>query len=53
MKAVKITLRILGMLLLLIGFDFAIQRYPYQLHIFAIGWILVLVSFFLKTSNSK
>jgi len=51
MKALKISLRIIGMILLLIGFDFVVQHYPNSLWYFSAGWLAVLISFFIKTSE--
>lgn len=51
MKALKISLRIIGMTLMLAGFAFVVQRYPHPLWFFGTGWIAVLISFFIKTSE--
>ncbi len=51
MKAIKISLRVIGMILLVVGFDFVVQRYPHPLWFFGAGWIAVLISFFIKTSE--
>jgi hypothetical protein len=53
MKTIKITLRVIGMASLLIGFDFAIQKYAGQLWFFGCGWLIVLISFFMKTPEKK
>jgi hypothetical protein len=53
MMTLKIILRFIGMLLLLVGFAFVVERYPHPLWFFGTGWICVLISFFIKTPQGK
>jgi|GEM_PF-4331629 len=49
MKALKITLRIIGMLGILVGFAFMISHWPYGRNIFLVCYVIILISFFIKT----